>query len=181
MVVLPILHLGHAALRLPAVEVTTFDRRLGALLDDMTDTMRAAPGVGLAVNQIGRPERACVIEIDGRHWELINPRLERCSGNQEDLEGCLSVTGYYGPLGRFASVVVTGQDRRGRPIRVAGDGLLARALQHETDHLDGRLYVDRMSSLDDLVPSPGRGSAVGETLVEVHGPSQRYRSPAPNS
>jgi peptide deformylase len=140
--VLPIVQLGEAVLRLPTIPVRRFDRTLGHLLDDMTDTMRAAPGVGLAANQVGRTERACVIEIEGRHIELVNPVMVRTSGTQTDLEGCLSFEGYYAPTTRSLKAVVTGSDRRGRPVRVSGTGFLARALQHELDHLDGRIYID---------------------------------------
>ena len=150
MAILPILQLGDPILRQPAVEVRRFDRTLGHLLDDMTDTMRDAPGVGLAANQVGRSERVCVIEIEGRHIELVNPVLVRVDGTQTDLEGCLSLHGFYGPTTRADHAVVTGRDRRGRPVRVSGRGFLARALQHELDHLDGKLYIDRLDSLDDL-------------------------------
>lgn len=145
-----ILQLGDPILRQPAVEVRRFDRALGHLLDDMTDTMRDAPGVGLAANQIGRSERVCVIEIEGRLLELINPVLVRVDGTQTDLEGCLSLDGFYAPTTRADHAVVTAQDRRGRPVRVSGRGFLARALQHELDHLDGKLYVDHLDSLDEL-------------------------------
>jgi peptide deformylase len=148
--IVPILQLGDPILRQPAMEVRRFDRALGRLLDDMTDTMRDAPGVGLAANQVGRMERACVIEIEGRHLELINPVLVRVEGTQTDLEGCLSLDGFYAPTTRADHAVVTAVDRRGRPVRVSGRGFLARALQHELDHLDGKLYVDRLESLDDL-------------------------------
>ena len=150
MAILPIVQLGDPILRTPAIEVTRFDRTLGHLLDDMTDTMRDAPGVGLAANQIGRSERVCVIEIEGRHMELVNPVLVRVDGTQTDLEGCLSIHGFYGSTTRADHAVVTARDRQGRPVRVSGRGFLARALQHELDHLDGKLYVDRMDSIDDL-------------------------------
>lgn len=149
MAVKPIVQLGDAVLRVPTIYVRRFDRTLGHLLDDMTDTMRDAPGVGLAANQIGRSERCCVIEIEGRHLELINPVMVRTSGQQTDLEGCLSVDGYYAPTTRALKAVVTAMDRRGRPIRVSGSGFLARALQHELDHLDGRIYVD-LAEMDRL-------------------------------
>lgn len=150
MAILPILQLGDPILRQPAVEVRRFDRTLGHLLDDLTDTMHDAPGVGLAANQVGRSERVCVIEIEGRHMELVNPVLVRVDGTQTDLEGCLSIHGFYGSTTRADHAVVTARDRQGRPVRVSGRGFLARALQHELDHLDGKLYVDRMDSIDDL-------------------------------
>jgi peptide deformylase len=148
--VLSLVQLGEPILREPAVNVRRFDRRLGHLLDDMTDTMRAASGVGLAANQVARSERVCVIEIKRRHIELVNPVLVRVADTQTDLEGCLSVAGFYGSTTRADHAVVTGLDRRGRPVRVSGRGFLARALLHELDHLDGHLYLDRMDSLDDL-------------------------------
>lgn len=162
MAVLPIVQLGAAVLRIPTIPVTRFGRTLGHLLDDMTATMRDAPGVGLAANQVGRTERACVIEIEGRHIELVNPVLVRTSGTQDDLEGCLSVAGYYAPTTRALKAVVTANDRRGRPIRVSGAGFLARALQHELDHLDGRIYIDVASMdgirhVDDLDDDAGDG------------------------
>ena len=150
MAVLPIVQLGDPILRTPGQTVTRFDRTLGRLLDDMTETMRDAPGVGLAANQVGRPERVCVIEIEGRHIELVNPVLVRTDGTQRDLEGCLSVAGFYADTTRANHAVVSAKDRQGRPVRVAGKGFLARALQHELDHLDGVVYLDRLDSLDDL-------------------------------
>jgi peptide deformylase len=148
--ILPIVQLGDPILRTPAERVTRFDRTLGHLIDDMTETMRDAPGVGLAANQVGRPERVCVIEIEGRHLELVNPVMVRMDGTQRDLEGCLSVVGFYADTTRANHAVVTAQDRQGRPVRVSGKGFLARALQHELDHLDGVVYLDRLDSLDDL-------------------------------
>jgi peptide deformylase len=148
--ILPIVQLGAPILRTPAITVRRFDRTLGRLLDDMTETMRDAPGVGLAANQVGRPERVCVIEMDGRHIELVNPVLISVEGTQTDLEGCLSVAGFYAPTTRGEHAVVTGFDRRGRPVRVSGRGFLARALQHELGHLDGRLYLDELETLEGL-------------------------------
>lgn len=150
MAILRIVQLGDPILRTPGVVVRRFDRALGRLLDDLTETMRDAPGVGLAANQVGRPERVAVIEIEGRHIELVNPTIVRLADEQTDLEGCLSVAGYYAPTTRAELAVVTAQDRRGRPIRVAGRGLLGRALQHEVDHLDGKLYLDHLATLDGL-------------------------------
>lgn len=162
MAILPIVQLGDPILRTPTIDVDRFDRSLGRLIDDLTETMRDAPGVGLAANQVGRSERVCVIEIDGRHIELVNPRLVRTDGEQTDLEGCLSVAGFYGETTRADRATVTALDRRGRPVRVTGRGFLARALQHELDHLDGTLYVDRLASLDLLRRVGADGVLEGE-------------------
>lgn len=159
---LPIIQLGDPILRVPTIEVRRFDRALGRLLDEMTATMRDAPGVGLAANQVGRTERVAVIEVEGRHIELVNPVLLRVDGTQTDLEGCLSLAGYYAPTTRADHAVVTAVDRRGRPIRVAGRGFLARALQHELDHLEGRIYVDRLESLDALQRSDQEGDPLAD-------------------
>jgi peptide deformylase len=146
MAILPIVQLGDPILRTPTIEVRRFDRTLGHLIDDLTETMRDAPGVGLAANQVGRTERVAVIEIEGRHIELVNPRLVRVDGSQTDLEGCLSVAGFYAETTRGDRATVEALDRRGRKVRVTGRGFLARALQHELDHLDGRIYVDHLES-----------------------------------
>jgi peptide deformylase len=162
MAILPIVQLGDAILRTPTIEVRRFDRTLGHLIDDLTETMRDAPGVGLAANQVGRSERVAVIEIEGRHIELVNPRLVRVDGSQTDLEGCLSVAGFYAETTRGDRATVEALDRRGRKVRVTGRGFLARALQHELDHLDGRIYVDHLES-------PGLLQRVGHDgeLVDV--------------
>lgn len=151
MAIHPIVQLGHPALRFPAVLVPPFDRRLWRLLDDMVATMRAAPGVGLAANQIARPERVAVIEVDERVYELIDPRIVRMDGEQTGLEGCLSVSGYYAPITRADRVWATARDRHGKKIHVQGTGLLARAIQHEVGHLDGYLYLDRLTDLAELI------------------------------
>jgi peptide deformylase len=153
--ILPILQLGAPALRCTATAVTRFDRELGRLIDDMVETMRAAPGVGLAANQVGRPERVCVIEIEGRLWELVNPVMLRLDGTQDDHEGCLSLAGYYAPSPRAMAASLEARDRQGRKVKLKGKGYLARAMQHELGHLDGGLYIDLLPSLDVLVrPAP---------------------------
>jgi len=154
MTVLPILRLGAPELRRPAVEVTRFDRALGRLIDDMVDTMRAAPGVGLAANQVGRPERVCVIEIEGHLWELVNPAMRTTGGFSDDPEGCLSLPGFYAPTPRADTASLEARDRHGRKVKLKGKGFLARAMQHELGHLDGGLYIDLLPSLD-LLERPG--------------------------
>ncbi|MFI5261092.1 MAG: peptide deformylase [Candidatus Limnocylindrales bacterium] len=137
----PIVTLGDARLRRPGDRVRRFDKDLHRLLDEMVETMRAAPGVGIAAHQVGVPLQVCVIEAEGHLHELVNPRLISTSGQQDDLEGCLSIPGFYAYRTRAAQAVMEAQDRRGRRIRLVGTGLLARAMQHEFDPLQGELYI----------------------------------------
>ena len=148
----PILRYGDAALHARANPVTTFDDRLHHLLRDMTETMHAAPGVGLAAPQIGVPSRVFVVDVTvgrtpGQLYEVVNPELVVCEGMQMEEEGCLSLPGFNATVVRPARAVVNGFDREGRPITIEGTGLLARALQHEMDHLDGSLFVDRLRGI----------------------------------
>ncbi|MCC7107273.1 MAG: peptide deformylase [Chloroflexi bacterium] len=150
MTVRPILVVGNPVLRQKAKRVTQFDRSLHQLLDDMLETMRAAPGVGLAGPQIGVPLRVAVIEVEGVVYELVNPEVVKTSGEVELDEGCLSVPGYWGRITRAEKATVKARDRNGKEIRVRGEGLLAQALQHETDHLNGLLYVDHPGVIDTM-------------------------------
>ena len=145
----PILTAAQPILRERAKRVSTFDASLHRLLDDMLVTMRDAPGIGLAANQIGVPLQVAVIEIEGRITELVNPQIVKGSGEQVDWEGCLSIPGYVAEVGRQAKVTVKARDRHGREFRVKGEELFSRALQHEIDHLNGHLYVDYLESLED--------------------------------
>jgi len=126
--------------------VSTFDASLHRLLDDMLVTMRDAPGVGLAANQVGVPLRVAIIELDDKITELVNPQIVKSSGEQLDWEGCLSIPGYVAEVTRHERVTVKARDRHGREFRVKGVELFARALQHEIDHLNGFLYVDHLES-----------------------------------
>ena len=117
----------------------------------MLETMRDAPGVGLAANQVGIPLQVAIIEVDNKITELVNPQIVKTSGEQLDWEGCLSIPGFVAETGRFAKVTVKARDRHGREIRVKGEELFARALQHEIDHLNGVLYIDHLDSLEELV------------------------------
>ncbi|HET7677612.1 MAG TPA: peptide deformylase [Candidatus Limnocylindrales bacterium] len=152
MSVLPIVTLGDPRLRLKGEPVGSFGRYLHELLDDLTDTMRHAPGVGLAAPQLGVPLQACVVEVGGALHELVNPRIVRAAGDDRDLEGCLSIPGYVAYVTRREKVWVVAQNRHGKRIKVAGAGLLGRALQHELDHLDGKLYIDYLESMEELIP-----------------------------
>ena len=151
MSVRPIVLLGDPRLRLRGEPVDSFGKYLHELLDDLAETMRHAPGVGLAAPQLGEAARACVVEVEGNLHELVNPRLVRADGDDRDLEGCLSIPGYVAYVTRRERVWVVAQNRFGRKIKLAGSGLLSRAMQHEMDHLDGKLYIDYLDSLDELI------------------------------
>ena len=166
MTVRPIVLLGDPRLRLKGLPVDNFGKFLHGLLDDMTETMRDAPGVGLAAPQVGEALQACVIEVENHLYELINPRIVRTTGDDRDLEGCLSLPGYYAYVTRRERVWVVAQNRVGKKIKVSGSGLLGRALQHELDHLDGKLFIDYLDSMDELIPV-GRGEDEPEGAEEA--------------
>ena len=163
----PILVVGNIVLRQKAKRVSQFDRTLQRLIDDMIETMRAAPGVGLAGPQIGVPLRLAVIEVDDQVTVIINPEIVKRSGEVELDEGCLSVPGFWGKLHRSEKVTVKARNRDGREFRVSAEGLLGQALQHEIDHLDGMLYIDRMESLDNLQRSEPIRKAEAEARQKV--------------
>lgn len=151
----PIVQVGQPVLAKVCEPVTAFDDALAALVDDMFASMYAAEGVGLAANQIGVDLAVFIYDCpdeDNVHrvGVVCNPVLEELSVGRrqldEDYEGCLSVKGQYMELARPDYAVVTGQDAAGNPVRVEGTGLLARCLQHETDHLNGLLFIDRLSA-----------------------------------
>jgi peptide deformylase len=158
----PILTADQPILRERTKRVSRFDASLHRLLDDMLETMRDAPGVGLAANQVGVPLQVAVIEVDGRITELVNPQVVRTGGEQLDWEGCLSIPGYVAEVTRHAKVTVKARDRHGREFRVKGTELFGRALQHEIDHLNGLLYIDSLESLDELVRVSDAHDEVGE-------------------
>jgi peptide deformylase len=148
----PILRYGQTALTTKAEPVQTFDAELARLIDDMIETMYAAPGIGLAAPQIGVPLRVSVIDLSvgkrgGELITLVNPEFVDRDGMQLEDEGCLSVPGFTATVARPARAVVRAQDRTGRVHEVEGTGLLARALQHEIDHLDGVLFLDRLRGI----------------------------------
>ena len=131
-------------LRKHARRVDKFDKRLSVLLDDMADTMYEADGVGLAAPQVGVLKRCVVIDVGEGLIELVNPEVLVAEGEVVDVEGCLSVPGRRATVARPEKVRVHAQDRDGNHIELEGEGLLARCLCHEIDHLDGVLYVDKM-------------------------------------
>ncbi|MEO8476380.1 MAG: peptide deformylase [Actinomycetota bacterium] len=154
--ILPIRILGDPVLKTPAKPVTAFDRKLRALAEDMVETMYDAPGVGLAGPQVGLSMRLFVFD-DGETGPMFmaNPELSDAGGETVIDEGCLSIPGPFYLTTRYERVTCRGLDVDGQAFEITGEGLLARILQHETDHLDGRLYIDR---LDDK----GRRSVLAE-------------------
>lgn len=144
MAIQPIRLLGDPVLRRPAVEVVDFDKELRRLVEDLTDTMLEAPGAGLAAPQIGVGLRAFTWYVDGEVGHLINPRLDLSAEIQDGPEGCLSIPGLSIDCRRALSVVAHGFNMYGDPVVIEGSELLARAIQHETDHLDGVLFIDRL-------------------------------------
>lgn len=142
-----------------AKKVRDFGPPLKALVEDIVETMRAAPGIGLAAPQIGVPLRVIVVELPlveeedpqrGKLFVICNPEVVKSWGEEEGDEGCLSLPGYVGEVKRASKVTVKGQDLKGKKIRVKAQGLLARALQHEIDHLNGMLFTARLESIDKL-------------------------------
>jgi peptide deformylase len=150
-VVRPILTFEDPVLREKAKKVARIDASIQRLLDDLTETMLAAPGAGLAANQIGIPLRVCVVKGDDKQiWGLVNPEVVKQEGLQVGYEGCLSKPGWVGEVERAETVVVKGRNRHGKEVRIKSSGFTARAFQHELDHLDGVLFTDRLTSLDTL-------------------------------
>jgi peptide deformylase len=143
----PLRIVGDPVLRAETAAVESFDRDLRRLVDRMFATMRAAEGVGLAANQIGVGLRVFVMDCAGLKAALVNPRLKDLSHQTIDdqLEGCLSVPGRHYPTARAVAATVVGFDERGRPVELRAEGLTARCIQHEVDHLDGTLYLDRLT------------------------------------
>jgi peptide deformylase len=140
----PIRLFGDPVLRTPAEQVTDFDKELRTLVKDLTDTMLDAPGVGLAAPQLGVSLRVFTYWVDGELGHLVNPDLDLSEEVQDGEEGCLSLPGLTFDTRRARSVVAKGLDMHGEPMRLEGSDLLARCVQHETDHLDGILFIDRL-------------------------------------
>jgi peptide deformylase len=148
-------------LRQRAKRVNLIDSSIQKLIDDMIDTMRAVSGVGLAAPQIGVSLRVAVIEIPGEEViTLINPEVVKRQGERVVEEACLSVPGYQGEINRSVIVKVKAQDRQGKEIRIKGEDLLAQVLEHETDHLNGMLYIDHVESSDKLFKMIRQGEGI---------------------
>lgn len=147
MAVLPLRHIPDPVLRQKAKRIRTIDAALQRLIDDMIETMHAENGVGLAANQVGVLQRVAVIQLpdDEQATVLINPEIIRREGEVQVHEGCLSIPGYRGDIKRSVTVRVKALDRDGKSFRIKGQDLLAEALEHETDHLNGILYIDHIT------------------------------------
>ncbi len=148
----PILILPDPILRAKAEEVTEIDGDLQTLIDDMAETMYHAPGLGLAAPQVGELRRLIVFDVSHKEGNpdlqvILNPCISAAEGETIRTEGCLSVADFSAEVRRHARVLVKGLDREGKPIQVDADGLMAVVLQHEIDHLDGILFIDRVSRL----------------------------------
>ena len=146
MPVQPIRLFGDPVLRTRAIEVVDFDAELRRLVSDLTDTMLEATGAGLAAPQIGVGQRVFTWNVDGEVGHLVNPELDLSEDVQDGPEGCLSIPGMVFDCRRALSVVARGFDMHGEPVLIEGSEKLARAIQHETDHLDGILFVDRLDA-----------------------------------
>lgn len=144
MSVKPVRLFGDPVLRTPADPVVDFDKELRTLVQDLTDTMVDAPGAGLSAPQIGVGLRVFTWWVDGELGHLVNPDLDLSDETQDGDEGCLSFPGVYADTRRALRVVATGWNMHGDPVTIEGSELLARAIQHETDHLDGILFIDRL-------------------------------------
>ncbi len=150
MPLLPILHFPDPKLRTRATPVETIDDAIRTLIDDMFETMYEAPGIGLAATQVDMHQRIIVIDVSEEKntpLAFINPELVEKHGVEEMDEGCLSVPGIYEAVQRAERVTVRALDRNGQPFELVADGLLAVCIQHEMDHLEGKLFVDYLSSL----------------------------------
>ena len=147
MSILPIHVLGSPILRQVTTPVAAVTDDLRRLIDDMFETMYAARGVGLAAPQVGRSERIAVIDTEGEPFAIVNPTVVLSEGSEKGEEGCLSIPDIYADVARPSRVVVRAQDRDGKPFERDATELLGRCLQHEIDHLDGKLFIDYLSTL----------------------------------
>lgn len=176
MALLTIIYPDNPILRRKAHRVTTFDSKLEKLATDMAETMKAAPGVGLAAPQVAVSQRLIVVRLPdddesreeygrqaGLLYTVANPEIVKASKEMvEGVEACLSIPGYFGTVDRHESVVIKGQDVKGKAIRIRASGWLARVFQHEIDHLDGRLYIDIASEVWEARPDESEEQPLAE-------------------
>ncbi len=167
MALLDIVTVPNEVLRRKAHKITNFDKDLQSLIDNMIETMRQAPGVGLAAPQVGVSQRLVVIEYNEdedeekppKLYAVVNPEIVKVSEETElGIEGCLSIPGLVGEVERYSAIQVKGQNRRGQPIKLKLDGWMARIFQHEIDHLDGVLFTDRATKV--WKPTPEEEAAI---------------------
>lgn len=144
-----IIQLGDPTLRKKSFEVVDFGEKTWQLLDDMKDTLIKAQGAGLAAPQVGVLRRVFIVSAEGKYYECINPVIVSQSGIQVGEEGCLSIKGKYGTVERPEKVIVKAFDRFGKPFTVKAQGFLARAFCHENDHLDGIVYLDKATNVQE--------------------------------
>jgi peptide deformylase len=174
MAVVPIRLFGDPVLREKAAPVTTYDAELRRLVRDLTDTMLDAPGVGLAAPQLGVSLRVFTYNVDDVVGHLINPELSLSEEKQDGPEGCLSLPGLEFDCVRAEQVVARGMNMHGDPVRIEGSDLLARCIQHETDHLDGVLFIDRLdpasrkAAMKEIRQAEWAGQAAPTVKVSPH-------------
>ncbi len=174
MAVQPIRLFGDPVLRVPADPVRDFDRELRTLVKDLTETMLDAPGAGLAAPQLGVGLRVFTYHVDDELGHLINPSLDLSEEEQDGEEGCLSLPGLSYDCKRALRVVAKGFDQYGEPLTIEGSDLLARCIQHETDHLDGVLFIDRLdreqrkAALREIREAEWAGAAAPTVKVSPH-------------
>jgi peptide deformylase len=164
---LEIVHYGHPALRRKSDKVGRVTPDIPDLVQRMAEIMHGAHGLGLAANQVGIAVRVAVVEIDGELTALLDPEVVSAKGTEVAEEGCLSLPRLYGEVPRPAEVVVRARDLSGKRVKLRAEGLLARALCHEVDHLDGRLFVDRVdeSTLHWLVGTTEEGESITQATT----------------
>jgi len=153
MAIMPVIKMDNPLLHRKAKRVRKVDDSIQKLIDNMIETMHDIEGVGLAAPQVGVPLQVVVIQLPDEEdvITLINPEVVKISEETEMMmEGCLSLPGYNGDVKRSTSVTVKARDRQGKPIRIKGEGLMAQVLQHETDHINGIVFVDHLESMDEL-------------------------------
>lgn len=148
MAIMEIVKEGDPLLRQKSEPVGQVTKRIRKLIKDMLETMNSADGVGLAAPQVGISQRIIVVDVGEGPVALINPEIEEASGKELDVEGCLSIPGTFGYVERAQQVTVAGLNESGRSVRIRAEGLFARALQHEVDHLEGVLFIDRAVEIE---------------------------------
>lgn len=159
MALLEVLKAGHPVLKQVAEPVDHVNKKMRALIEDMAETMYKTDGVGLAAPQIGVSKRIIVVDDGNGLIALINPEIVKAEGSQWGSEGCLSVPGYFGDVERYEKVTVTAMDPNNKKVRIQAEGFLARIFQHEIDHLDGHLFIEKAVNLKQQM-SPEQAAAM---------------------